>query len=161
MTRARDAAVKFVIKTFWPWFLKNIWPLIAKALTDFLAKRIRDIFDWIEAALHGSYQARADAAEQSASEAERLATEATSEAEREKQEAIAQVWRTVADQFRADNERLRQQLSALATVQQEASENAMQSMTPLLDANGSEISLSFGGSRTALPALPSGSGAEL
>ena len=77
------------------------------------------------------------------------------------QKAIAQVWRTVAEQFRRDNERLLQQLSALQTVQQEASESEMQSMTPLLDADGSEIFLSFGGSRTALPALHSGSGTEL
>jgi F0F1-type ATP synthase membrane subunit b/b' len=156
-----DAAVKFVTKIFWPWFLKNIWPLIVKALIAFLTKRIEELSRFAEEAVHGNYQARTAKAEESATEAERRATEATSEAEREKQEAIAQVWRTVAEQFRDDNERLRRQLAELESVQQEALESDMQSMTPMLDANGSEISLAFGGLRTALPALPSGSGAEL
>ena len=80
-----DAAVRFVTKIFWPWFLKNIWPLIAEALTDFLAKRIGEFFKWAETAAESYYQARADTAEQSASEAERRAAEATSEAGREKQ----------------------------------------------------------------------------
>ena len=152
-----DAAVKFVTKIFWPWFLKNIWPLIAKALIGFLAKRIGDFAQSAEAAVQSSYEARTAKAQQSASEAERLAAEAVTGAEREKQEAIAQVWRTVAEQFRADNEQLRQQLSALATSQQDASEIEVQSITPLLDNDGSQISLSIGDSRTALPALSSGS----
>ena len=160
MTATKDAAVKFVTKILWPWFLKNIWPLITTALIDFLAKRIRDFAQRAEAAAQSSYEATTAKAQQSASEAERLAAEAVTGAEREKQEAIAQVWRTVAEQFRADNEQLRQQLSALATSQQDASEIEMQAITPLLDNDGSQVFLSIGRSRTALPALPSSTGSD-
>lgn len=152
-----DAAVKFVTKIFWPWFLKNIWPLIATALIAFLTKAIQAFADSAGSAVQSRYDSRAATAQQSASEAESLAAQATTDAEREKQKAIADVWRTVAEQFRADNEQLRQQLSQLATVRQEASEAEMLSITPVLDSDGSEISFSIGGTRTVLPALPSAS----
>jgi len=153
-----DAAVKFVTKIFWPWFLKHVWPLIATALIGLLDKCIRDFAQRAEAAAQSSYEARTAKAQQSASEAERLAAEAVTDAERQRQEAIAQVWRTVAEQLLTDNEQLRQQLSALATSQHDASETELQSITPLLYNDGSQICLSIGGARTALPALPSSSG---
>lgn len=160
MASVGDAAVKFITKTFWPWFQKNIWPLIATALIGFIGKRIKDLFDTAETAVQKNYQARAEKAQQSAEEAERLAGEAGTANEREKQEAIAQVWRDVAEQLRIDNEQLRQQLSALAESQQDLSEAEVQWITPVLEKDGSEIYLSIGGFRRALPAVPDGEGSD-
>lgn len=158
MANIGDAVVKFITKVFWPWFLKNIWPLIATAVVGFLAKQIDSLASSADGAVQSRYDARAAKARENAGMAADLAARATTDAERAKQEAIAEVWRTVAEEFRADNEQLRRQLSELATVQQDASEAQIQSMTPLLDSDGSEISLSIGGSRTVLPALPSSGG---
>lgn len=157
MANIGDAVVKFVTKVFWPWFLKNIWPLIATAVIGFLARQIENLASNADAAVQSRYDARAAKAREYAGEAADLAARATTDAERVRHEAVAEVWRTVAEEFRSDNEQLRRQLAGLATVQQDASEAEIQSMTPLLDSDGSEVSLSIGGSRTVLPALPSSS----
>ena len=83
-----DAAVKFVTKIFWPWFLKHVWPLIATALIGLLDKCIRDFAQRAEAAAQSSYEARTAKAQQSASEAERLAAEAVTDAERQRRRRL-------------------------------------------------------------------------
>lgn len=94
----------------WPWFVKNVWPIIEKQIVDIFGKAAGtakdSAYDWLDR----RKKAREEAAQKRAAEAEEMARNAPTDAEAEKHRAIAQVWHEVAEQFRRENEELKEKL---------------------------------------------------
>lgn len=154
MSTVGNAIAKFVLKVFWPWFLKHIWPLIVKHIIELIARGLKGLAERIVHAVSASSERRAAAATTKAREADEKAKSAATAAEREKQEAISQVWREVAEQLRAENESLKQQISEALASQQLLAEREVESLQPRLEGTGSRPALVIQGERTVLPVLP-------
>lgn len=143
-----------LVKVVWPWFVKFVWPILQAFILEMFRDGLRMLRDRFATVTQVRMQSRADQAEAMAFEAQQIALTTQSAEEREKQAAVAQVWRDVAEQFRQENEVLRQQVGALAETQEKDLAAEVLSSEPRLDASGTELTVRIGGTSGAVPALP-------
>ena len=120
--------VKWFVKRIWPWIVENIWPELQKQLIAIFMKIISVVKDLVFEWADNRRDAREKAAHKKAAEAERMAQNAQSEAEAEKHNAVAQVWREVAEQFRQENELLKEKLEDVVRKSTSDFRNEMDSM---------------------------------
>ena len=149
-----QAIKKFVIRTFWPWFIKNVWPLIVKHILATIAAEVRNLSASITSDIRARMNARAENAESHAQAAVGAAHAAATEAERIRQEAIAKVWRQIAEEFRAENESLRAKVAQLTDNAQGSLTKEVQGGKPSLSDLDGSPSLAIGQRHFRLPALP-------
>ncbi|MFA5923310.1 MAG: hypothetical protein WC856_18815 [Methylococcaceae bacterium] len=143
-----------IVKYFWPFFLKYIWPVIVKYVQGQVARGLNNLTEGIKRSVSDRMQKRREDAEARAREATAAAEVASTQAEREQHEKIAQVWREVAEQFRAENETLKVQVIELTTRTQQILQDDFRRSDPVLENLASTPSLFIGGNRSPLPALP-------
>ena len=149
-----EAIVTFLLKTVWPWFVKYVWPLIAKHLLSMVSRMIKHFLEWLERLFNDRMGSRGEQADENAKKAEEAAKEATSDVERAAREAEARVWRTVAEQFRQENELLKRQAAEFAARELDAAKQDIVRSTPVLDEDKTGLVLEIDGEKTGLPALP-------
>lgn len=148
-----DAALRFIAKYFWPWFLKNIWPVIVKHVISLFSKGIADLASGIEKSVSDRMQKRRFDAEAIAKASLQAAAEAKTQVERERHEAVATVWRQVAEQFRAESEILKNQIAELTARTENSLGEKMRFAQPILENISQNPSISIGGKTSSLPAL--------
>ena len=148
------AVTEFLLKVVWPWFEKHVWPIVQDFIVELGADALRKLRDRFTTATQTRMQSRAEQAEAKASEAEQAGRASQSAEEREKQAAIAQVWRQVAEQFRRENEDLRQQFADLTETQERELTAEVLGSEPRLDTSGTGLTVQIGSTKGAVPALP-------
>jgi len=147
-------AVKFLLKVVWPWFEKHVWPIVQDFILGLVTDALRKLRDRFTTATQTRMQSREEQAEAKASEAEQAGRASQSAEEREKQAAIAQVWRQVAEQFRRENEDLRQQFADLTETQERELTAEVLGSEPRLDTSGTGLTVQIGSTKGAVPELP-------
>lgn len=156
-----DAVFKFVTKTFWPWFLKHIWPVIVKHVISLFVKGVENLSGKIEKSVSDRMRKRQSDAEASAKASGQAAAEAKTKSERERHEALATVWRQVAEQFRLENEVLKNQIAELASRTKNSLKEDMQLIQPSLENISVNPLISIAGKTSQLPALTFSESASL
>ena len=115
--------IKYLLKDWMfnkliPWFIKHIWPEINRAIKVYViengAKLLKLIMELLKEA-YGKWsentKLREEHAKQKYDEACRQASEATTQGDVEKYKAIAEVWREVFEQYRYQNDQLKEELA--------------------------------------------------
>jgi uncharacterized protein YlxW (UPF0749 family) len=112
------------------------------------------LFRKLEAALNGGLAA-VQGAQAKANEAQMKADAAQAPEERAHHEAVARVWRSVAEDLRRENERLRDALAAEVGSTQAELEDGVASLRPAVGTkDGDVIVLTVADERQTLPRLP-------
>ena len=114
----KEVVKVWVLEKLIPWFMKHVWPEISKAIKIYIiecgAKILKYIMKWLKERYNKwskNTQAKQDSAKQRYEEASRQATNAKNQEEADKYKAIAEVWREVFEQYRAENEQLKVDLA--------------------------------------------------
>jgi Fe2+ transport system protein B len=123
---------KFITKQFWPWFIKYGWPIIKEYVIEILIELLKGIKDVIIDIIKKKKK-KYDEYSKKAEEAEQNAKTASSETEKEKFEKIAKIWREVAEDFRKENEDLKNILDLEIEKKIQQSKEQIQSIEPKLD----------------------------
>lgn len=141
-----------IAKVMWPFFVKYIWPFILEHLTDLASKSLKLLAENIwEAAQKRLNRSESDARTK-ADEAEHKANASTDQSEREKLESIANIWRQVAEQHKAEIEVLKKQIDDMLANQLSATIDEMHKVDPTVTNEKENIVITVGDDRLALPA---------
>jgi hypothetical protein len=146
--------VKFIVKTFWPWFKEFVWPFVKEHVVEIINWIITVFKNKIKEKVNEQSAKRENDANKKAEEAEQKADQSSNTGDAEKYKAVAQVWREVAEQFRADNEELRKKLDDLEAEAQAASKDIVENTDFDIDFSGKQPILKIGEVKIDLPALP-------
>jgi hypothetical protein len=150
----KETIVKFIVKAFWPWFIKYIWPIVIRHIVSLVETGLASLSTGISKTISDRMQKRRSDAEEKATAASAAAEAATSFSDRAHHEAIANVWRQVAEQFRAENDTLKNHIVELTARRQQSLHEDMLLGEPVLENLEGDPSIVFGGTKSKLPALP-------
>jgi len=146
-----------------PWFIKHIWPEVNRAIKVYVIENgakllklilelIKDVYSkWTE-----NTKLKQEHAKQKYEEACLQISEAKSPADVDKYKAIAEVWREVFEQYRYQNDQLKEELAHAKNMVEDLSrkmENDVEKDMDHLDVDGIMKSKA-----SSLPALPMPSG---
>jgi hypothetical protein len=111
-----------MLNKFWSLFLKTLWPALWPIIRETVVEITQDLFTRLRELISERFtKATSDQekqAEQRAVDAEEKSREASSDNERIQAEAEAKAWREVAQQLKADNATLRQELEEAVRLSQ-------------------------------------------
>ena len=142
-----------IINVIWPWIKEQVLPRILEKVIEIALWVITQMGEKIKNWWNANNNDRQNEAERNEKAAAEKASNAETEAERDKYNAIADVWRTVANQYRVENEKLSEQL---AKATQEAKEQVEQDIgkvdTNLTQSSGG-MTLLIEGKTTKLPSI--------
>ena len=142
-----------IINVIWPWIKEHVLPIIQEKVIEIALWVITQMGEKIKNWWNANNNDRQNEAERNEKAAAEKASNAETEAERDKYNAIADVWRTVANQYRVENEKLSEQL---AKATQEAKEQVEQDIgkvdTNLTQSSGG-MTLLIEGKTTKLPSI--------
>ena len=142
-----------IINVIWPWIKEHVLPIIQEKVIEIALWVITQMDEKIKNWWNANNNDRQNEAERNEKAAAEKASNAETEAERDKYNAIADVWRTVANQYRVENEKLSEQL---AKATQEAKEQVEQDIgkvdTNLTQSSGG-MTLLIEGKTTKLPSI--------
>lgn len=146
------AISRVLIKVLWPLFRDNVWPLIRDDVVALVKGLIRDLRQTFEEWLSRQSRREADARAgvERAHEAAKHAEAGGDTAEANAQGRVAEVWRSVADSLREENETLKLQLKDLMSRADEVVKKVEQGVELRLTAGLPAVS--FAGRE--LPLLP-------
>lgn len=103
-----------MLNKFWSLFLKTLWPALWPIIRETVVEITQDLFTRLRELISERFTKTTSdqekQAEQRAVDAEEKSREASSDNERIQAEAEAKAWREVAQQLKADNATLKQEL---------------------------------------------------
>ena len=111
-----------MLNKFWSLFLKTLWPALWPIIRETVVEITQDLFTRLRELISERFTKTTSdqekQAEQRAVDAEEKSREASSDNERIQAEAEAKAWREVAQQLKADNATLRQELEEAVRLSQ-------------------------------------------
>ena len=111
-----------MVNKFWSLFLKTLWPALWPIIRETVVEITQDLFTRLRELISERFTKTTSdqekQAEQRAVDAEEKSREASSDNERIQAEAEAKAWREVAQQLKADNATLRQELEEAVRLSQ-------------------------------------------
>ena len=100
----------FLLKTVWPWIAKEVLPILKKFFLKILEAAIDKLTDFFMSSINKTSK-KSEKYQDKAEEETKKAEEATNPDEKSHHEELAKIWRTVADDLREENEKLKLDLA--------------------------------------------------
>jgi len=119
---------QFITKYFWPPFRDFIWPIIKDEVISIIKITFKDLQKQYEEILTERGRKREEEVKRKAQEAEEQANKAKDKAEAEYYKKLADVWHGVFEEFRQDNELLKEKLAAATRAASQEAEQKVQSI---------------------------------
>lgn len=106
-------AIEMLTKIIWPWIKVNVWPIIQAKLIDVVVELVGWAFQQIKDLLTSNNHNRYTEAKKKEEAAQKRAESTVDPVAASEANAEARIWREVAEQYRRDNEDLKEKLAKL------------------------------------------------